>query len=621
MGANPPFMPSLRFSSSLFLGVLLLAAGLARGDDLALPAPRGTEYEINRILAARRDATAFSTTGLPQQAVSDLLWASTGINRPTSGHRTSNYSYRSRDDVIYVLCAQGVFIYDQLEHILTQRSTTDLRPLLDPAAAAAPVTFAIASYNSSPNFFGSIHTGFISENIALACADRGLASRVTAAIPPALPTALGLPAPAGLPANQTLLVLHSVGYPEGATAADPAWLVAAGVLPPAAVNTAPALQILKRRRSTQSFVTTEFSPQTLADLLWAGVGRNNPATDERTAPATSGAQAIDIYVARSGGVYRYAPGLGAAHKLVHVSVTDVRGTLGFGSVPAIILYVADYTKLTGTTAAKQRAASLHAGHVSQNVAAYAAAEEIGEYVRSSVSNVSATLGLTADQPILFTQTLGYPSPPPGASTITATATAGGTITGTRPQTIAFGAAGTPLTATAATGYHFSHWSGLPGGRVPTATLELPNVTCAMNISAVFVADPTSFTAWRAINFTGADQTDDAVSGPLADPDAAGVTNLQRYAHGLPARGVVPPPVTQTTSTIAGGTYLSLAFDRHPTATDLTYSVEASADLATWETLETYPAGTPVRVELPQAARMSDPLTPRRFLRVRVTQSP
>ncbi|HLP02861.1 MAG TPA: hypothetical protein VK163_12610, partial [Opitutaceae bacterium] len=51
------------------------------------------------------------------------------------------------------------------------------------------------------------------------------------------------------------------------------------------------------------------------------------------------------------------------------------------------------------------------------------------------------------------------------------------------------------------------------------------------------APPTdTYATWRAAHFSGSGLIDDVVSGPLADPDSAGVTNLQRYAHDLPARG-------------------------------------------------------------------------------------
>jgi len=47
--------------------------------------------------------------------------------------------------------------------------------------------------------------------------------------------------------------------------------------------------------------------------------------------------------------------------------------------------------------------------------------------------------------------------------------------------------------------------------------------------------PTSsnFATWRAANFTGADLADDALSGPDADPAASGLSNLARYAFGIP----------------------------------------------------------------------------------------
>ena len=605
-------MPPLRpFPLAGALLVLALLAGAAGAQDIALPAPRGADHAINRILAARRDATAFAPTALSRQAVSDLLWAATGINRPVTGHRTTNYSYASRDEVIYVLCAEGVFVYDQLEHLLTRQSTTDLRPLLAAPATAAPLTFAIASYNSSIDFFGAIHSGFVSENIALACADRGLASLPSATIPAALPAALGLPA------GQVLLALHSVGHPEGATAADPAWGVAAGVLPPAAVDTAPALRILKCRRSTRAFAATAFSDQTLADLLWAGLGHNGTADPERTAPPLSGPRSIDLYVARAGGVYRYVTEAGQPPRLVQVSTTEVRGTLGYASVPAIFIYVADYAKLTGPNSTKQRLACLHTGHISQNVAAYAAAEGFGELVRSSVADVSAALGLTVDQHILFTQTLGHPSAPPGASTVAVVAGAGGTVAGNTTQSVAFGAAGAPLTAIAAPGYQFSHWSGLPGGRVPTPTLALPYVTCAMNLTAVFVTAPGTYTTWRAANFSGTDRTDDAISGPDADPDGVGLSNLARYAFGLPARGPVAHPIATGTTTVGSDTFLTLTFPSRDAADGLTYTLEASPDLVTWTAVpdRTYTAGSgPITAHDDVALGA----TPRRFLRLRLT---
>jgi hypothetical protein len=130
--------------------------------------------------------------------------------------------------------------------------------------------------------------------------------------------------------------------------------------------------------------------------------------------------------------------------------------------------------------------------------------------------------------------------------------------------------------------------------------------------------PSTFSEWRAANFSGADASNNAVSGPLADPEGTGLTNLQRYAHNLPAHGPVNYPVALGITSAAGQTYLTLSFDRLPTAPGLTYTVEASNDLRTWTAVpgQSYTAGTPTRVPAQDSVAIGT--TPRRFLRLRVS---
>lgn len=63
----------------------------------------------------------------------------------------------------------------------------------------------------------------------------------------------------------------------------------------------------------------------------------------------------------------------------------------------------------------------------------------------------------------------------------------------------------------------------------------------------------TYAAWRATAFSGADATNDAISGPNADPDGDGVPNLERYIHGLPAGPAAKPPVT-CTDVVTGGSH-------------------------------------------------------------------
>ena len=158
-------------------------------------------------------------------------------------------------------------------------------------------------------------------------------------------------------------------------------------------------------------------------------------------------------------------------------------------------------------------------------------------------------------------------------------------------------------------------------------LTLPSVTipripayAAVTVTASLPTDH-DYAGWRALNFSGADLASDAISGPAADPDGAGVTNFQRYAHGLAARGPVAAPVTLGSVSSGGQRYLTLSFDRRAIATDLRYTVESSTDLASWAPVPglTYAAGTPARVTAQDTVATSGPGAARRFLRLRITQ--
>ncbi|MBK8475766.1 MAG: carbohydrate binding domain-containing protein [Opitutaceae bacterium] len=133
------------------------------------------------------------------------------------------------------------------------------------------------------------------------------------------------------------------------------------------------------------------------------------------------------------------------------------------------------------------------------------------------------------------------------------------------------------------------------------------------------ADPaTTYTTWRSAHFSGADLTNNAISGPTADPDRAGLTNYARYAFALSARGQVGPPVTPGSITTGGATYLTLTFNRRATATDATYTVESSPDLVTWTPVPgaVYAPGAASPVTYRDTVALAS--AARRFLRLRVS---
>jgi glucose/arabinose dehydrogenase len=78
----------------------------------------------------------------------------------------------------------------------------------------------------------------------------------------------------------------------------------------------------------------------------------------------------------------------------------------------------------------------------------------------------------------------------------------------------------------------------------------------------------------------------------ADPDGDGITNAFEYAFAFsPLSANAPGSGMQTTAATAGSTTtFSITFRRDPRATDLTYQMQTSADLSTWNTITQSAAG-------------------------------
>lgn len=129
----------------------------------------------------------------------------------------------------------------------------------------------------------------------------------------------------------------------------------------------------------------------------------------------------------------------------------------------------------------------------------------------------------------------------------------------------------------------SNWvlSSEPGGD-PGASREPPQGT-------------TAYAKWRAANFPGPALEDPAISGPEADPDGDGLTNAAEYAFARdpnradPDHGIEPVIVRADGASFAG-----IRFRRPAHAADVTWTLEALTDPATWTplpaTLEASPSG-------------------------------
>ena len=184
----------------------------------------------------------------------------------------------------------------------------------------------------------------------------------------------------------------------------------------------------------------------------------------------------------------------------------------------------------------------------------------------------------------------------------------GATTYTRARIFAFDAASATITERAAI-------EGIVGNQF---TVTLAALTAA---HLVLEADGFSFAAWQAQHFTAGEIANPEVGGADADPDGAGVSNFQRYAFGLVARGALSaPPVSVSRVDVGGKERLAVTFMRQAIAPGLSYVVEGGDTLTGWTTVAAIAPGTPTAVTIRDVVDIST-TAPRRFLRVRAVEAP
>ena len=151
-----------------------------------LPAPRKEIGKpLKQALQSRRSSREYSQRPLPAQALSDLLWAAYGVNRP-SGDRTAPYWRHIMVIDVYAAMADGVWLYDPPQHALRLHLSADLRALtgVQDFVASAPLNLVYVVHGErmkdvSPEdrrLYGSVDAAFAGQNVYLYCASEGLAT-------------------------------------------------------------------------------------------------------------------------------------------------------------------------------------------------------------------------------------------------------------------------------------------------------------------------------------------------------------------------------------------------------------------------------------------------------------
>lgn len=191
----------------------------AQAKVVSLPKPRTTGgMPLMEALKNRHSDRKFSAKPLDDQVLSDLLWAACGVNRE-DGRRTAPTAVNWQEIDVYVVKADGVWLFDAKEHSLELVVATDLRELAGKQGFVkdAPLNLVyVADFSKMGKasdedrvFLSAADTGYVSQNVYLFCASEGLSTVVRAMIDkPALAKAMALRE------DQRIILAQTVGYPE-----------------------------------------------------------------------------------------------------------------------------------------------------------------------------------------------------------------------------------------------------------------------------------------------------------------------------------------------------------------------------------------------------------------------
>jgi len=174
---------------------------------------------LMQVLKDRSSSRSFSPAKLPDQILSNLLWAAFGINRPDTGKRTAPSAINWQEIDIYVATADGLYLYEAETHSLKLIRSDDIRALTGKQdfVKEAPVNLIYvadylrmgASSKEDKELFSAADTGFISQNAYLYCASERLVTVVRGLIDrQALAKAMNLRP------EQKIILAQSVGYPR-----------------------------------------------------------------------------------------------------------------------------------------------------------------------------------------------------------------------------------------------------------------------------------------------------------------------------------------------------------------------------------------------------------------------
>jgi len=173
-------------ASVAFAMVFVLSAFCQELKPIQLPEPKlDSSKSLAQALKDRKTSREYGGDTLPEQTLSNLLWAAWGINRPDSGKRTAPSAVNWQETDLYVSTTQGMYLYDPKGNALIPVVPGDIRALtytqVDRFKDAPLNLVYVADFQKMGDrkeeekmVVAGMDTAFIAENVYLYCASENL---------------------------------------------------------------------------------------------------------------------------------------------------------------------------------------------------------------------------------------------------------------------------------------------------------------------------------------------------------------------------------------------------------------------------------------------------------------
>jgi SagB-type dehydrogenase family enzyme len=173
---------------------------------------------LMKALAYRQSRREFDPAPLPEQTLSDLLWAAAGINPNEHTGRTFPSAMNGQEVDVYVALPAGLYCYKAATHSLQLTRAVDVRRVTgyQDFVDTAPLDLVLVADHARMKLvpaaqresYASVCAGAIAQNVYLYCASAGLSTVIRAWVDrTALAQAMGLNN------DQQVLLSQTVGLP------------------------------------------------------------------------------------------------------------------------------------------------------------------------------------------------------------------------------------------------------------------------------------------------------------------------------------------------------------------------------------------------------------------------